>query len=233
MNRGRILLAAQNTLLREGLKHLLSTEMFSIVREESTLKDALAFLRSAAEPVDLIYYDQSKDCGEDIESLTALSNEFPKVAVIVLTASETPRGLQLALSAGARAYLSNSLSPRVLTLVIQLILSGDDAIAIPPIAVGVLSSRHDQPYRDLVAVPRDASERHIPLSPREVAILGFLKEGAPNKLIARKLDVAEATVKVHVKSLLRKISVGNRTQAAVWAIGNLNSSAAELVSTRS
>jgi two-component system nitrate/nitrite response regulator NarL len=55
------------------------------------------------------------------------------------------------------------------------------------------------------------------LSPREIQILNCLKEGAPNKAIARKLDITEATIKVHVKAILRKIGASNRTQAAMWA----------------
>ena len=60
------------------------------------------------------------------------------------------------------------------------------------------------------------------LSSREAEILQCLMQGAPNKVIARKLDVAEATVKVHIKAILRKIRVANRTQAAMWAVNHLS-----------
>jgi two-component system, NarL family, nitrate/nitrite response regulator NarL len=59
------------------------------------------------------------------------------------------------------------------------------------------------------------------LSTRETQILNCLRQGAPNKAIARRLDVAEATVKVHIKAILRKIGVANRTQAAMWATTHL------------
>ena len=59
------------------------------------------------------------------------------------------------------------------------------------------------------------------LSIREAEILQCLMQGSPNKVIARKLDVAEATVKVHIKAILRKIRVANRTQAAMWAVNHL------------
>jgi two-component system nitrate/nitrite response regulator NarL len=59
------------------------------------------------------------------------------------------------------------------------------------------------------------------LSSREAEILHCLMQGAPNKIIARKLEVAEATVKVHIKAILRKIRVTNRTQAAMWAVAHL------------
>ncbi|MPR09728.1 response regulator transcription factor [Microvirga tunisiensis] len=59
------------------------------------------------------------------------------------------------------------------------------------------------------------------LSPREVEILGRLMRGEPNKVIAKRLDVTEATIKVHVKAILRKIGAANRTQAALWATEHL------------
>jgi two-component system nitrate/nitrite response regulator NarL len=75
----------------------------------------------------------------------------------------------------------------------------------------------DQPLQDSTAEPKLSDLKECKLSAREAQILGCLKEGAPNKLIARKFDVTEATVKVHVKAILRKIGVANRTQAAMWA----------------
>jgi two-component system nitrate/nitrite response regulator NarL len=65
------------------------------------------------------------------------------------------------------------------------------------------------------------------LSSREAEILHCLMQGAPNKIIARKLEVAEATVKVHIKAILRKIRVTNRTQAAMWAVAHLPTSNVE------
>lgn len=73
----------------------------------------------------------------------------------------------------------------------------------------------------MTPVSESVEEGPIPtFSPRETAILQLLREGAPNKLIARQLSLTEATVKVHLKSILRKIRVSNRTQAAVWAMGH-------------
>ena len=64
---------------------------------------------------------------------------------------------------------------------------------------------------------RAASAATSGLSPRETEVLRCLADGASNKMIARKFDLAEATVKVHVKAVLRKLKLGNRTQAAMWA----------------
>jgi two-component system nitrate/nitrite response regulator NarL len=80
--------------------------------------------------------------------------------------------------------------------------------------------------QDKAGVGREWSDATLPkLSTREAEILHCLTEGAPNKIIARKLDVAEATVKVHIKAILRKIGAANRTQAAMWAATNLHANA--------
>jgi two-component system, NarL family, nitrate/nitrite response regulator NarL len=90
---------------------------------------------------------------------------------------------------------------------------------------GVLRSIADRAFDCPQQPPREhGSEEPNPpdlmgckLSTRETQILNCLRQGAPNKAIARRLDVAEATVKVHIKAILRKIGVANRTQAAIWA----------------
>jgi two-component system, NarL family, nitrate/nitrite response regulator NarL len=83
-------------------------------------------------------------------------------------------------------------------------------------------SPEPEPRDSKVLVPPKAPEPGArTLSAREAEILWCLLDGAPNKMIARKLDVAEATVKVHVKAILRKIGAANRTQAAMWAMDYL------------
>ena len=80
------------------------------------------------------------------------------------------------------------------------------------------SEPHEQDNRPILFSTEDATAPQ--LSPREKTILRCLVEGDTNKSIARKIDIAEATVKVHVKAILRKIRVQNRTQAAIWAMNN-------------
>ncbi|PVE20919.1 hypothetical protein DC522_29550 [Microvirga sp. KLBC 81] len=77
------------------------------------------------------------------------------------------------------------------------------------------------PLEDNRAEPSLSDMKLGKLSAREAEVLRCLREGAPNKVIARQLDVAEATVKVHIKMILRKIGVSNRTQAALWASRHL------------
>jgi two-component system nitrate/nitrite response regulator NarL len=83
--------------------------------------------------------------------------------------------------------------------------------------------KQDQPFQDDSAAEASLSDlKACKLSAREMEIVGLLKEGAPNKVIALKLDITEATIKVHVKAILRKIGASNRTQAAMWAQQHMN-----------
>ena len=93
----------------------------------------------------------------------------------------------------------------------QLLLCGENLAAMPAVLQRNSTACSEAPSHAVY-------KTRVPLSQRENEILHHLKNGSPNKAIARQLDLAEATVKVHVKSLLRKIEVGNRTQAAVWAM---------------
>jgi two-component system nitrate/nitrite response regulator NarL len=210
MEPGRVLLTAQNALFREGVKLVLAKDKLSIVQEERSLPAALSFLRSTDQPVDLLVYEHSENQSSDLDCFAAISSEFPQITVVVLAGGVTSDGLESAIRGGARGVLPNTISAAALNLVLQLLLAGENLVAVPASVPRVL-----RPVSE--ATPRIACEPRTPLSPREDEILELLKEGSPNKVIARKLDVAEATVKVHIKSLLRKIDVGNRTQAAIWA----------------
>jgi two-component system, NarL family, nitrate/nitrite response regulator NarL len=210
MELGRILLTTQNAFFREGVKHVLAKDKLSIVREERSLSAALSFLRSTDQGVDLLVYEHNENQDTDLDCFMAIGNEFPQVIIVALIQGATSNGLESAIRGGARGVLPNTISAAALNLVLQLLLAGENLIAMPAGVSGGL-----RPVSE--ATPGIVCEPRTPLSPREDEVLELLKEGSPNKAIARKLDMAEATVKVHIKSLLRKIDVGNRTQAAIWA----------------
>jgi two-component system nitrate/nitrite response regulator NarL len=137
----------------------------------------------------------------------------------------------LAYQAGAAGVLDTATAPDILITSLELIVLGESVF---PAAV-ILSATNDMVHAlrqehqpGIAGAPIDThspGERN--LSGREEAILRLLMEGAPNKVIARKLGVAEATVKVHVKAILRKLRAQNRTQAAMWAATHLNSESSE------
>jgi two-component system nitrate/nitrite response regulator NarL len=110
-------------------------------------------------------------------------------------------------------------SPEVLTKSFELIMLGETvvpSVVLRSIMIGA-APRRDERLQDNTAEPDLSDMKSCKLSAREMEILGCLREGAPNKLIARKLKITEATIKVHVKAILRKIGASNRTQAAMWA----------------
>jgi two-component system nitrate/nitrite response regulator NarL len=131
-----------------------------------------------------------------------------------------------AFRAGAKGYFVDVMTCDVFIKSIELVMMGE-TIFPPAFLSFALDSESDHIGK---AVPRDENERAIlvrtedtiapQLSPREKSILHCLIEGDSNKCIARKIDIAEATVKVHVKAILRKIRVQNRTQAAIWGMNN-------------
>jgi two-component system nitrate/nitrite response regulator NarL len=137
-----------------------------------------------------------------------------------------PAELALAFRAGASGYFVNVNSCDAFIKSIELVAMGETVF--PPAFLSfALDTKSDHGSK---AALRDENERAIfvttedtvapQLSPREKSILRCLVEGDSNKCIARKIDIAEATVKVHVKAILRKIRVQNRTQAAIWGMNH-------------
>ena len=215
MAQRHVLLVGKSVLLRQGLKHVLNGDVLAVVGEESSLFAALQFLQSSDEHVDLIIYDQEENSGDELTDLKAIVDAYPPVTLVILTAGVNAPSLEKAVEAGARGFLPNTISPEALNLVLQLLLLGENLFTAAGEVAGELGSLAREPVGESYV-----DDSNVRLSPREDAILNLLGAGEPNKVIARKLNIAEATVKVHVKSVLRKIDVGNRTQAAVWAINH-------------
>jgi len=136
-----------------------------------------------------------------------------------------------AFRAGANGYFVDVMPCDAFIKSMELLMMGETIF--PPALSFVLDSEGDDLDKEVdhpgEAVPGDENNQAIlvttddalaPLSPREKSILRCLIEGDSNKCIARKIDIAEATVKVHVKAILRKIRVHNRTQAAIWGVNH-------------
>jgi len=214
MSKACLILVGENRLFGEGLCHVLASEDLTVAAQVSHLSEVLPILRSAGPRADLIVYDQSKEFIRDCNALKEITQEFTGIGIVILADHVDQAGLDLAVASGACGFLPKSISSAALRLSLELVLLGEDLFAghalvarERPIAAKPLTAPETRPLRS-------------PLSPRERAILNCLEMGLPNKTIARNLDMAEATVKVHLKSVLRKINAGNRTQAAVWAMNN-------------
>jgi two-component system nitrate/nitrite response regulator NarL len=151
---------------------------------------------------------------ERLEALKRLRAACPESKIIVLSNSLVPRTLAQALDVGVDGFLLKNISLEGLTQSLNLVMLGEKVF--PTQLAGLLAEGKARPERPIFR----AAVRPSGLSEREAAILRCLVFGYPNKVIADQLQMTEASVKVHLKAVLRKIHASNRTQAAIWAINN-------------
>jgi two-component system nitrate/nitrite response regulator NarL len=191
-----------NRLFRDGLKYLLAGTRFAVSAEFGTVAHALA--DGGAAP-GLLVAGQAIPNADDLQGLR---EAYPAARIVVLADQVTIGGVRDAMAAGVDGLLAKAVAPEALVQSLQLVLLGEKVY---PTNLAALLTEAGAP------VPQNS---HRGISPREQEILQLLVTGASNKLIAIRLGIMEATVKVHLKTLLRKIDVSNRTQAAIWAMTN-------------
>ena len=212
MENVEILLIDANKLFREGLKRLLDNSSFTISAEADSLQEGIVNMETGMQPkVALVEFDAGND---DVTLLHQMRERFPDMKLVVLAATtRNIHHLARCFEAGADAYLLKNISPDALKQSLKLVLLGEKVF--PTRLAALLVSGQVDTHK-----PATASADLEGLSEREVQILRCLLNGHPNKVIAKKLNITEATVKVHLKGVLKKISAANRTQAAIWALHN-------------
>jgi two-component system nitrate/nitrite response regulator NarL len=216
MNKVRLLISDQNQLVREGIARILNSSKMDVVGETRSLMEVLELLRGNQVDANLLLADPSNDSELQFEAMAQIRQEFPSLRIVILTNQLAASSLDKALGAGASGFLPKDMSGDALRFSLELVLLGE---RIFPTIRSVLESDPARGPPVAVEAPARTSDS-IPLSRRESQILQCLVDGLPNKTIARNLDMAEATVKVHLKSILRKLNVQNRTQAAIWGMNH-------------
>lgn len=197
-------LVAESQIYREGIKALLKAH-FPVILEAEHAGDAA---RWSVEP-DLIIVD-AVESGDDRTHI-ALASRFQKARIVhMLRHASHDHAVDL-IQHGAHGVLGPDLTPDVLVLYLRLVLAGQ--IAVPEFALSFESTEH-QPHRVL------GDDFDVSITMRERQILEELAHGQGNKSIARMLGISEQTVKFYVKSIMRKLKVANRTQAAIWALSH-------------
>ena len=152
-------------------------------------------------------------CSSDlIETTQRIKRELPSCGVIVLAAEENEDQLFEAIKAGAAAYLLKDVEPADLITVIRRVAVGEYLINDKVFAQPAVASRVLKEFRELAIFGQEAAPIFAPLSPREVEILDNIARGMTNKQVAYALSISEQTVKNHMSSILRKLSVNDRTQ---------------------
>ncbi|MBI3369411.1 MAG: response regulator [Burkholderiales bacterium] len=203
----RILVVDDHTLFRRGLIALLTAQPRFCVAGEAA--DAGEAQRRAAElQPDLILLDNHLPGVNGVDALPGLREAAPLAKVLMLTVSEDGDTLAAALQRGASGYLLKTVDSDVLTTAIERAVAGQSTVS--PEMTGKLVSAFQAMHG-----PTEAAAPT--LSPREQQILNEIARGASNKEIARTLDIAETTVKIHVQHILRKLNLSSRVQAAVYA----------------
>jgi len=207
----RVLIVDDHTLFRSGIKLLLQRqEGFEVVGEAG---DGLEGVKRAKQlKPDVVLLDLHMPGTSGLETIPLLREEVPQAQVIMLTVSEDADDLLDALRAGARGYLLKNIEIDFLLDSIRRAAAGES----------VMSSQMAGKLADAMRTPQQgtasAETSSAKLSPREREIIAMLARGASNKEIARTLDLAESTVKIHVQGILRKLNLASRVQAAVYAV---------------
>lgn len=208
----RILLIDDHTLLRSGIRLLLQKQPdFEIVAEAG---DGIEGIKRAQQhKPDVILLDLNMPGLSGLETLQLLVQDQPSTAVIILTVSEEEEELAQALRNGARGYLIKNIEGDALAAAIRRAADGD-AVIDPSMTAKLVAQFRSQPRVEVVAPALE----HDRLTGREREIVRCLARGASNKEIARELDVAESTVKIHVQNILKKLNLASRVQVAVYAV---------------
>ena len=220
-----IILVGKSTLLREGLARILRAEKFRILASVSCADD-LRPSKSALHPPLFLIVHTGNDFDSALEQIELLKSRHPDARIAIVADHYRLNELTSAFRAGANGYFVNVITCDRFIRSVELVMMGE-TIFPPAFLSFILESNGSQPVEAVANDPNDepffvaTEDATAPLlSPREKMILRCIIEGDSNKCIARKIDIAEATVKVHVKAILRKIRVQNRTQAAIWGLNN-------------
>jgi DNA-binding NarL/FixJ family response regulator len=217
----RLVLVDDHELARDGLRDILTdVPDLEIVGEAADGREALELCRHTRP--DLVLMDLRMPQMDGLEATREVKREHPKTSVLVMTMHENPDYLLEALRAGAAGYLLKDAGQDDVISAIRGVLSGESPIA-PELAArllrrlaleererggrsqGVSWDRHRGPYTE-------------PLTPREQEVLGLMKLGHTNRMIAQVLVISPGTAKNHVEHIIQKLGVSDRTQAVVKAL---------------
>lgn len=219
----RVIIIDEQPLFREGIRAtLLRMGDCDIVGESTAMADVLEIVRTCNPDVALI--DAGLTFSDPLEIARQMRYLAPRIAIIILTPSKDEERLFQAIKVGAAAYFTRDITPDELVDSIRKVSHGEylideDVLAKPELATRVLDT-----FRKMGSTVEEEEEAnetkdiYSPLSSREVEILDYIARGNSNKEIAKSLKISDQTVKNHITSILKKLSVNDRTAAVVHAL---------------
>ena len=202
----KLLIVDDHELMREGLSSFLrQCAPDVVVMQARDGEDACAAVVAHAD-LDAVILDLTMPGMDGLVVAAMIADKRHDLPVMFLSASEEPADVRRALAAGARGYVPKSATRQTLWSALQLVLSGN--VYVPPLMLAredaTAVTRHDKTWSSALAR----------LTERQVDVLRLIADGASNKEIARLLNLAEKTIKVHVGSIFKTLGVVNRRQAA-------------------
>jgi two-component system nitrate/nitrite response regulator NarL len=209
----KVVLVGMNNLFLQGLRHLLDPSQFVVAGEA---RDVASWYTHHGAGVgsemipDLLLADLNGCADQDLGSMQCVRASFEGIRIVVLANELCLTDMTRLLKAGVDGYLLNDLSAEALSLSLLLVMKGEKAL--PSMLASVLAN---DPRTMVANGASIRAQKH--LTEREEQILSCLLNAYSNKHIARALKISEGTVKVHLKTLMKKIAASNRTQAALWA----------------
>jgi DNA-binding NarL/FixJ family response regulator len=202
----RVLVADDHEIVRHGLKSVFKDSEICIVGEATDAAEAVAL--TGTQRPDVVTLDVRLGAGDGLDAIKAIREACPDTRIVMLSSFDSPTYIARAVSAGASDYVLKTASRKDL---IEAVTNA--ARGLPPARSGEF--RRISRSMANKSLPDDID---VPLTPRETQVLRLVAMGLSNQEIADSLEISIETVKEHVQNLLRKLSVGDRTQAAVWAI---------------
>lgn len=205
-----ILLVDDHTLFREALLHVLNQlDKQVVVLEAADVSEAEQFI-SHSHNLDLILLDIDLPGVDGLTALPNLREKAPTIPIVVLSGSENVMDVQRAIEGGSVGYIPKSCSSHEMLTALNIVLQGD--IFVPPKLLIKIEKE------SLIAETHSKkSASQSLLTSRQIEVLELMAKGLPNKSIARTLEVAEGTVKLHVAAIMRTLDARNRTQAVTEA----------------
>lgn len=201
-----LLVAYPKEIIRAGLRSMLERTRIKVVGEAGDAESTRTLVKKHRPDVLLI--DAAIPGADTFELLKKLQKSMPKMKSVVLSAIDNPTYMARARAAGASNFLLNSVSARDLTTAIENAAAGKQTPGAG--AFGKVTAS--------MATTGTSATKEARLTPRESQVLSHIAFGLSNEEIAHSLEISIETVKEHVQSLLRKVAVRDRTQAAVWAV---------------
>jgi len=213
MNPIKVLVVDDHALFRRGITAVLANQEGLEVVGEAL--DGLGAIKKAEEIApDIILMDLNMPHCSGLEATQAIETKMPQINILVLTVSENEADLFAAIKYGARGYILKNTEPEDLIHAIFHIAQGG-VIVSPLMATKLLTE-----FKDFGTGEREeaAQETEAVLSPREGEVLQMVAQGATNRQIADSLFISENTVKTHLRNIMDKLHLANRSQAAAYAI---------------